>query len=392
MNLVFFVHSAASDWNHGNAHFVRGLMDALHRRGHRVTAAEPAGAWSLINLAEEAGASPVVRFAREFPGIEVETYHLQRGLEERLSELVSGADVVVVHEWTDPVVVGLLALERRRRDDLVLLFHDTHHRAVSQRPAMAALNLGPYDGVLAFGDSLRQVYERELGVRRAWTFHEAADVRRFRPLEREKRDDVVWIGNWGDDERSEELATFLLEPVRALRLTARAHGVRYPEAAERALARAGMASGGYLPNFRVPDVFARFALTVHVPRRPYVEALPGIPTIRPFEALACGIPLVCSPWDDVEGLFTPGRDYLVARDGAAMRACLRAVLHDDELARDLAQHGHETILARHTCAHRVDELMAIAVDLGCGGAAGLGALAEPADARGVPHDREVLRP
>ena len=57
----------------------------------------------------------------------------------------------------------------------------------------------------------------------------------------------------------------------------------------------------------MPEVFARFRVTVHVPRRPYVEALPGIPTIRVFEALACGIPLVCAPWDDAEGLFTPGR-------------------------------------------------------------------------------------
>ena len=68
-------------------------------------------------------------------------------------------------------------------------------------------------------------------------------------------------------------------------------------------------------------LFARHRVTVHVPRRPYVTALPGIPTIRVFEALACGIPLVCSPWHDEEGLF--GReDFLIARDGDAMTAQL----------------------------------------------------------------------
>jgi spore maturation protein CgeB len=102
---------------------------------------------------------------------------------------------------------------------------------------------------------------------------------------------------------------------------------------------------------------------VHVPRRPYVRALPGIPTIRPFEALACGIPLVAAPWDDVEGLFTAGEDYLLARDGAEMRNALEAVLRDDELAASLASHGLETIRARHTCAHRVDELLAICAEL-----------------------------
>jgi spore maturation protein CgeB len=106
-------------------------------------------------------------------------------------------------------------------------------------------------------------------------------------------------------------------------------------------------------------VFARFAVTPHIPRRPYVQSLPGIPTIRVFEALACGIPLVCSPWDDAEGLFTPGRDYLVARSAAEMTQHLRTILNEPELARALSEHGLATVRNRHTCAHRVDELLEI---------------------------------
>jgi spore maturation protein CgeB len=105
-------------------------------------------------------------------------------------------------------------------------------------------------------------------------------------------------------------------------------------------------------------------VSVHVPRRPYSQALPGIPTIRPFEALACGIPLVSAPWDDVEHLFTPGDDYLVARDGDEMAEHLDSVMRIPGLASSLAQHGLRTILARHTCAHRVRELLAIAAELG----------------------------
>jgi spore maturation protein CgeB len=100
-----------------------------------------------------------------------------------------------------------------------------------------------------------------------------------------------------------------------------------------------------------------------VPRRPYLDALPGIPTIRMFEALACGIPLISSPWRDDEGLFAAGEDYLIARDGDELRRLLRAVLDDRELAAELASHGRETILARHTCAHRVDELFHIVKEL-----------------------------
>jgi spore maturation protein CgeB len=89
-----------------------------------------------------------------------------------------------------------------------------------------------------------------------------------------------------------------------------------------------------------------------------VEQLPGIPTIRPFEALACGIPLVSAPWDDAEGLFRPG-DFLWARDGTEMRRHLRALLADPAMREEQARRGLETIRARHTCRHRVEELLGI---------------------------------
>ena len=65
------------------------------------------------------------------------------------------------------------------------------------------------------------------------------------------------------------------------------------------------------------DVFAQARVTIHVPRGPYARVLAGIPTIRVFEALACGIPLICSPWSDREGLFPPGT-YLSVASGAQM--------------------------------------------------------------------------
>lgn len=99
-------------------------------------------------------------------------------------------------------------------------------------------------------------------------------------------------------------------------------------------------------------------MTVHVPRRPYTVTLPGIPTIRVFEALACGIPLVCAPWRDEEALFRSG-DFLTARNADAMTAQLELLLRDRDFARSLAASGLETIRQRHTCAHRVDELLTI---------------------------------
>ena len=107
----------------------------------------------------------------------------------------------------------------------------------------------------------------------------------------------------------------------------------------------------------VPEVFARHRVTAHVPRRPYAAMLRGIPTIRVFEALACGIPLVSAPWDDVEELF-PKDCFLMARDCDEMRSCLQSVLWDHGLASELREKGLRAIRERHTCAHRVRELIA----------------------------------
>jgi spore maturation protein CgeB len=226
---------------------------------------------------------------------------------------------------------------------------------------MAKYELSNYDGVLAYGGIIRDIYLQNGWAPAAWTWHEAADTRVFYPRQRAAQSgDLVWVGNWGDGERTEEIREFLIEPVKALGLRAQVYGVRYPREALEELRAAGIEYGGWLPNYRVPEVFARFAATVHIPRRPYARALPGIPTIRPFEAMACGIPLVSAPWNDNEELFRPGRDFLFARDGREMAAQLRPVLGDKELAAGLAASGLETIRARHTCAHRAAELLAIA--------------------------------
>jgi spore maturation protein CgeB len=367
MKIVLFYHSLVSDWNHGNAHFLRGVMGELILRGHDVRLYEPADAWSVQNLRAEHGEGPVERFHAAYPSLRSETYELKTF---DLDAALAGADLVIVHEWSDHDLVRRVGEHRARHKGYHLLFHDTHHRAITELGTMAKYDLSHYDGVLAYGRVLRDLYLKRDWASRAWTWHEAADTRVFRPLAGEPEEgDVVWVGNWGDEERTAELHEFLLQPVKALKLKARIHGVRYPEHATAALADAGIEYAGWLPNFEAPQVFARFKATVHVPRRPYVEALPGIPTIRPFEALACGIPLICSPWDDAEGLFTPGEDYLVARTGEEMKRQLKAVLNDAEAARQLAAHGHRTLLSRHTCAHRVDELMEVVAELRTGGAA-----------------------
>lgn len=365
MTIALFYHSLVSDWNHGNAHFLRGIVTELQCRGHEVRVFEPAGGWSLSNLLAEHGEAAIRAFRRAYPDLRSTEYDpLDPELDDVLDGALDGVDLVIAHEWNPPELLEKLGEHRGRTPSCRLLFHDTHHRLATQPERLAALDLSCFDGVLSYGEALSERY-RDHGIGPVWTWHEAADIRVFRPLEGVRAEtDVIWIGNWGDDERTRELDTFLFGPVRALGLRARAHGVRYPDEALRALDAASIEYRGWIANFDVPAAYARARVTTHIPRRPYVEALPGIPTIRPFEALSCGIPLVCSPWEDREGLFKPGSDYLVARDGEGMRQCLRTVLNDPGLARELSEHGRRTILDRHTCRHRVDELLAIAGRVG----------------------------
>ncbi|MBW3556243.1 MAG: glycosyltransferase [Actinobacteria bacterium] len=361
MRVVIFCHSLVSDWNHGNAHFLRGITAELLSRGHDVRVYEPLDGWSRANLVVEHGRAAVDDVLEAFPDLRSTSYD---PVEADLGTLTDGAHLVIVHEWNEPALVAELG-RRRAAGGYRLLFHDTHHRAVTRPREMARYDLGQYDGVLAFGAVIRDLYIERGWAERAWTWHEAADARTFRPLEGvARRGDVVWIGNWGDGERTKELHEFLLGPVRRLGLRGQAYGVRYPDEARRAMSDAGIRYGGWRANHRAPTAFAAHGVTVHVPRRPYVEALPGIPTIRPFEALACGIPLICAPWDDVECLFSPGEDYLVAANGREMERHLDDVLHDPALASSLSEHGLKTILDRHTCGHRVDELLSVCGELG----------------------------
>jgi spore maturation protein CgeB len=372
MQIRLFAHSWISDWNHGNAHFLRGLARELVRMGHEVRCYEELGGWSLSNLEQEGevAARAINGFHASYPELDVYFYRRDEGLPAFLNHELAGADLVLIHEWNEPEVVQEI-LGRKKRMGFRALFHDTHHRAYSNADQILRFPLHLFDGVLAFGEAIRRIYADGFGVARAWTFHEAADVSVFHPLERPQRNDVVWIGNWGDEERTGELMEFLVEP--AGRLTAGniaaeeaavakrvlVHGVRYPREARETLRRSGIEYGGYLPNLDAPAVYAESRVALHVPRRQYANGLSGVPTIRVFEVLACGIPLVCAPWSDTEGLFRAGEDYLVARDGREMSALLAELLQSESNRRTLAASGLETIRRHHTCRHRAEQLMEI---------------------------------
>jgi spore maturation protein CgeB len=357
MKIVYFTHSLASCWNHGNAHFLRGVLRELILRGHEVEACEPEHAWSLTNLLKDHGSRGLESWRSAYPELRSHSYGPQADLES----LTDGAELVIVHEWNEPWLVAGLGRLRSHGAGFTLLFHDTHHRAVSAPEEMKAYDLDAYDGVLAFGEMLAEVYRSWGWAGRVFVWHEAADIRHFHPpADDEERDGLVWIGNWGEGERTRELEEYLFRPAEAAGLPLDVFGVRYPKTALAMLKRYGVRYHGWLANARGPEVFARYLATVHVPRRFYKELLRGIPTIRVFEALACGIPLLSTPWDDCENLFRVGEDFLMVSSGKEMRDAMGQIRDDADLRTALVGSGLETIRARHTCGHRADELVAIA--------------------------------
>jgi spore maturation protein CgeB len=340
-------------------------MRSMVAIGHDVSIFEPWSAWSIQNLQEESrGGDSLRHFQKTYPELRIHTYDgNQPGDLSYWQKALKDRQVVILHEWNPPELASAL-LQLRNSLGFRLLFHDTHHRASSSPEQIRLFGIDRFDGVLAFGEALRNIYQERFNICRVWTLHEAADVTVFHPSPHEqKTTDVVWIGNWGDGERSDEICEFLLRPAMALRdYCFTIFGVRYPRSGLAALHSAGVRYGGYLPNLDAPSAYAAARLTVHIPRQQYATAMHGIPTIRVFEALACGIPLISAPWDDIEHLFREGDLVRVASQGEMKRA-MKKLLSDPAAAEAQSLRGLETILARHTCMHRAEQLTSICEEL-----------------------------
>ena len=162
MRFVFFTHSLVSDWNHGNAHFLRGVMRALVARGHarhRLGAARRLEPREPRARRRDRGAT--ARFAADFPMLESRLYD-PAGAPERA---VAQADVVVVHEWTDPELVAAIgrAPARRRALPAALPRHPPP-RDLGREGDRGPSTSPDYDGVLAFGETLSErLPRRRLG-------------------------------------------------------------------------------------------------------------------------------------------------------------------------------------------------------------------------------------
>src|SRR5437763_725568 len=128
MRIVIFTHSLISDWNHGNAHFLRGVARELIARGHDLHILEPHNGWSLQNLLADGGREAIDAFHAAFPDLRSHVYDPDT---IDLDRELAGVGLVLVHEWNPHALVRRIGEHRARRGNYKLLFHDTHHRSLT---------------------------------------------------------------------------------------------------------------------------------------------------------------------------------------------------------------------------------------------------------------------
>lgn len=324
--------SPVSDWDHGSSNFLLGVAAELEDRGHQVDALEPPG--------------------RSQPTLEA--FDLDAALED--------ADLVLVPADTDPALIARIGAHRAGHNGYRLLLHDTPQGRTAPEE-VGQLDLSNYDGVLAASGAILAAHLGNGWSSRGWIWRDAVDTRVFHPLPTiEPECDVVWSGDWGAT-RSCDLAALLLRPARQLRLQGHVHSGDAPRSARLLVRLAGLHCSDALADAQISEAFARHRLTVDLPHPDRVAAAPGVPTSRALEALACGIPLISTPWEDSDELLQAERDHLIARDQAEMREAMQAIIELPEFAAELRERGLATVRASHTCAHRADELLAIDAEL-----------------------------
>lgn len=344
MKFVVCGLSITSSWGNGHATTYRALLRELARRGHDILFLERDAYWYADN--------------RDLPDpsyCRVALYHRIEELKDRFSSDVREADVVIVGSYVpDGVEVGQWVVKTARG---VSAFYD-----IDTPVTMAKLERGDeeyltaslisrYQLYLSFtgGPLLRRI-ERRYGSPAARVLYCSVDPETYYPEQRTRRWMMGYLGTYGED-RQPTLDALMLEPAR-----------RWPEASF------VVAGPMYPRNIRWPKNVHRIdhlppadhrafynsqEYTLNVTRADMVRAGYS-PSVRLFEAAACGTPIISDYWDGLETLLKIGEEALVARSPEESLKYLREIGEDER--RRIGEAGRRRILAQHTAAHRAAEL------------------------------------
>ena len=340
MHLVVLGLSLSSSWGNGHATTFRALLEAFSARGHRVTFLERDKPW--------------YREHRDFaaaPYCDLVFYDALADLETTHRDLIAGADVVLVGSYVpDGVAVGRLVQARARG---LRAFYD-----IDTPVTLAKLARGDheylepelipgYDAYFSFtGGPTLDLIERRYGSPAARALYCSVDPARYHPVTVERRYDLGYLGTYSDD-RQPVLERLLIEPARRLpHLAFVVAGPLYPTTIDWP---ANVHRLDHVPPQEHAAFYGACRWTLNVTRADMVAA-GWSPSVRLFEAAACGTPIVSDRWDGLDALLEPGREIALADDADAVVAILDGTGEDERRA--IAGRARDRVLAEHTAAHR----------------------------------------
>jgi spore maturation protein CgeB len=340
MRIVFLGLSITSSWGNGHATNYRALTRALRARGHDVLFLERDVPWYAAHR-DEPGAAQLYRSVAE--------------LRNRFGEGVDAADIVVIGSYVpDGVEVAEWVLATAGG---AVAFYDidtpvTLAKLEEGDEEYLAPELVPrFDLYLSFtGGPTLDVLTDRWGARRPRAFHCLVDPDVYRPLESERRWLLGYLGTYSDD-RQPAVDRLLLAPAR--RLPAERFVVAGPQYPQQIRWPSNVERLEHLPPSAHPSFYAAQAFTLNVTRRDMVRA-GWSPSVRLFEAAACGVPVISDRWEGLDRFFRPGVEILVADDTDEVVRHLNET--DEEERRAIGERARSRVLAEHTAERRAEEL------------------------------------
>ena len=342
MKLVVLGLSLGSSWGNGHATTFRALLKAFAARGHEILFLEREVPWYAGDHRDLVDP--------DFCRLE---YYLDLAGLERWRDEIANADAVIVGSYVpDGVEVGRF-VQRIARGATAFYDIDTPVTlAKLSRDDFEYLSpevIPGYDTYLSFtgGPTLDRL-EREFGSPAARALYCSVDAQAYQPLDVPKRWDLTYLGTYSPD-RQPTLERLLIEPARArpdLRFAVA--GPQYPADIDWP---ANVERIEHLPPAEHAAFYSASAMTLNVTRADMIAA-GWSPSVRLFEAGACGTPILSDRWDGIETLFSPGTEILLADMTEDALAAL------EQPAAAIGTAARAKVLAAHTAEHRAAELEA----------------------------------
>jgi len=351
MRIVICGLSITSSWGNGHATTYRGLVQGLCREGHDVLFLERDQPWYASN--------------RDLPRPPFGTVRLYNSLNEldcRFLPAVQSADLVMIGSFVpEGAAVAEWALDNARG---AVAFYDidtpvTLAKLAAGDAEYLTRELIPrFDLYLSFtgGPTLRRL-EREYGARKALPLYCSVDPSIYFPQARHQQWDLGYLGTYSDD-RQPVLQSLMLEAAELdPGKTFVVAGSLYPGSLEwpRNVERIE-----HLPPGEHRGFYNSQKFTLNVTRKQMIQAGYS-PSVRIFEAGACGIPIISDYWLGLEEILEPGREVLIARHGEETLEYLRDMGAEEAVR--IGQRARKRILAEHTSDCRSVQLISYIEDL-----------------------------